>query len=145
MDKSHYGPNNTIVFDGYVQSTKDLTHLRRAKGKVGKKKMLSLNNKLTVKKEDLLLNEENKVAFIRMLGEEFANSNIRVKYCEGDADLLVVHTALEVAKHQNVTIIGEDTDLLILLLYHKPTDCHNVYFTSEEKFNAESKPKVTGE
>ena len=39
-------------------------------------------------------------------------------------------------------MIGEDTDLLILLLYHKSTKSMPVYLTEEEKSNLKSKPKI---
>ena len=38
---------------------------------------------------------------------------------EGDADIVIVRKALELAEHQlPVTIIADDTDILIFLLYH---------------------------
>ena len=48
--RKRYGQYPTIVFDGgyNVASTKDSTHIRRAKGRVGKKVQLSLGNKLTI-------------------------------------------------------------------------------------------------
>ena len=39
-------------------------------------------------------------------------------------------------------MIGEDSDLLILLLYHKLTNSMPVYLTGEEKSNMKSKPKI---
>ena len=41
-----------------------------------------------------------------------------------------------------VTVIGEDMDLLILLLYPKSTKSMPVYLTGEEKSNMKSKPKI---
>ena len=60
----------------------------------------------------------------------------------GDADLLIVQTALNIAKENTVTVIGENTDFLILLLYHKLTKSMPVYLTGEEKSNMKSKPKI---
>ena len=93
-------------------------------------------------KETFLLNVKNKEAFISMLGEELKALTIRVQYCDGDADLPVVLTALEIAKEHEVTVIGEDTDLLALLLFHKHDASKNVYFIYEEKASAKSKAKV---
>ena len=60
----HYGSkdNITVVFDGgYLEpSTKDTTHLRRSKGKLGRLIKPALSNSLFVKKGDFLLNNDNK-------------------------------------------------------------------------------------
>ena len=44
--------NVTVVFDGgyLLPSTKDSTHIRRSKGRLGRKIVLSLRNPLTMKK-----------------------------------------------------------------------------------------------
>ena len=35
-----------------------------------------------------------------------------------DADTMIIRTAVELAQHTNVVVIGEDTDLLVLLCFH---------------------------
>ena len=58
---THYGRECTVVFDGYPDfSTKDTTHIRRAKGKVGRIIKPTLNNILSVKKDEFLSNKINK-------------------------------------------------------------------------------------
>ena len=70
---------------GYnVVSTKDSTHIRRAKGRVGKKVQLSLGNQLTMKKSDFLLNNSNKQDFIFVLGAELVTSVMDVLHSDGD-------------------------------------------------------------
>ena len=65
----HYGINVTIVFDGYSESgsTKDMTHLRRAR-LVGQEVFFTSEMKFTTKKEVFfLLCKSNKSRFIKFL------------------------------------------------------------------------------
>ena len=132
---NNYGSkdNITVVFDGgyFHATTKDTTHLRRTKGKHGKKIIPSLSNHLTVKKNDFLLNNSNKQAFLLLLGSQIENEGIKVQHASGDADLPIVAAALEIASKTSVTVVGEDTDLLVLLLYHYVITSHKeVYLFS---------------
>ena len=56
---------------------------------------------------------------------------ILVHHAHADADLLIVRTALECAQSRRTVVIGDDTDLLILLCYHNdlqsPFSSFNVY------------------
>ena len=65
---NNYGTveNITIVFDrGYlVPCPKGSKHIRRSKGRLGRKVVRSLHNPLTVKKADILLHKHNKQAFL---------------------------------------------------------------------------------
>ena len=65
-----------------------------------------------------------------------------MKHAVGDADLLIVQTALDIVKENTITVTDEETDLLILLLYHKLTNSMPLYLTGEEKSNMKSKPKI---
>ena len=67
----HY-PNSVVVFDGYNSgpSTKDLTHLSRSKGLIGKTVHLKPDMKLQTTKEQFLVNVKNKELFIKALGIE---------------------------------------------------------------------------
>ena len=112
-------------------STKDTTHIRRNKGKPGIIRP-SMNNQLTVKKVNFLLSNSNKQAFIILLGSHFEKKGMRVIHAEGDADLLIVKTALQMAKQDSTVLIGEDTDLLILALFHFK-DEKELFFTCEPK------------
>jgi len=46
----------------------------------------------------------------------------------GDADLLIVQKAVESATTTNTLLIGDDTDLLILLIYHTNLESHDLFF-----------------
>ena len=73
---------------------------------------------LTLKKDLFQKNKENKQAFIKMLGKKLRSSGFRVFHTDGDADVLIVKTANEVSQIANTAVVGDDTDLLVLLLYH---------------------------
>ena len=55
----------------------------------------------------------------------------------GDADVLIVQTAIQSAVTRPTVVIGGDTDLLILLLHHVNQDCHRIFFISEQKSRSE--------
>ena len=70
--KKRYGNCPTIVVDGGYDtaSTKDTTHLRRAKGRIGKTVRLYLNNQFSMSKSNFLLSKGNKQNFLLMLSDE---------------------------------------------------------------------------
>lgn len=113
-----------IVFDGYAHaggSTKAAEQGRRY-GHVGSNEILFTDAmNVTVSREVFLANKKNKTRLIERLTERFMNSGIAVHQSDGDADLLIVLTALDAAQkkpYAQVYIVGEDVDLLVLLLYH---------------------------
>ena len=55
----------------------------------------------------------------------------------GDADVDIVKTAVETSLQHTTTLIGEYTDLLVLLLYYAQGEVMNLYFRSD-------KPKADG-
>ena len=57
---------------------------------------------------------------------------------EGDADVDIVKAAVAVASFKS-TLIGEHTDLLVLLLRYAEKDCKDLYFRSDK-----DKPYVYG-
>ena len=133
--KQRYQNSTTIVFDGYSAGpdTKDVAHLRRSKGKVGTHVKFSEDTPLRMKKEVFLNNQENKQAFIDMLGACLTTNGMDVVHARGDADTLIVDTAINLAKQTPTTVIGEDTDLLVLLLHHYTADLNQMQFRSDSK------------
>ena len=130
----HYG-EDTIVFDGYdgTPSTKDTAHIRRSKGKLGKPVVVTGNMRLNMTKQDFLLNLTNKQTFITILGDKMNNSKLRCIHANGDADTLLVQTAIQCSTRCQTVVIGQDTNLLILLLYHANIEYEKIYFTSTAK------------
>ena len=65
-----------------------------------------------------LTNERNKQNFIDLLACSLQSNGYTVVQSEDDADIDIVSTVIDLAsKGKNVTLVGADTDLLILLLY----------------------------
>ena len=121
--------NATIVFDGYDSgpSIKDVTHNRRS-GRVAPDIDFSGNMRVCVKMEPFLSNGANKQRLIKMLIRELRGTGYGAIQASDDADVLIVQTTLQIAETSATVLIGEDTDLLVLLLQHTPISCHDVFF-----------------
>ena len=122
--------NVTVVFDGgYLElSTKYTTHIRRNNGRVSKTIIPSSFSSITVKKNEFLLNPHKKQAFLLMLGDAISKSGINVKHANGDADIDIIARALNISKEHQTTVIGEDNDLLIIILHHFDSIIHKPVF-----------------
>ena len=51
--------------------------------------------------------------------------------CKGDADSKIVSTALEVSKKSTTTVVADDTDVAIMLLYHWKSTLSPIFFFQE--------------
>ena len=59
--------------------------------------------------------------------------NIEAFQAQDDADVLVETTAVDSLMNANVVVIGEDTDILILLLhYYNMESNNNIFFTTDK-------------
>jgi hypothetical protein len=116
----HGSESVIVVFDGYVSgpNTKDATHLRCTKGIFGTKVSFTETTPFRSKKEAFLANSENKQNFILMLRRILDSNGIETKKAPSDADLLPTTTDVQSSITRPTIILGEDTDLLILLLYY---------------------------
>ena len=54
-------------------------------------------------------------------------------HASGDADLLIVQKSLESASAVNTVLVGDDTDLLILLIYHASLDSCSLVLKPESR------------
>ncbi|XP_026804078.1 uncharacterized protein LOC113560765 [Rhopalosiphum maidis] len=122
--KRHYGSNCIVVFDGYANTELNIKNSERQR----RKNMYTSTNiifeesmDVLTTQEKFLSNTENKIRLITMLTEKFLTSGILVHQAEDDADLLIVNTAIRNTDDNiQVVVIGEDIDLLILLLTLSP-------------------------
>ena len=57
-------------------------------------------------------------------------------HARGDADLLIVTTAVETAKFEDTVLVGDDTDRLILLIFYADLNAKGVFFAPEPKANS---------
>ena len=89
--------------------------------------------KVTAKKDALLANTENKKQFIAMLQRHLSKSGCRTLQAEGDADVLIVKTAIDSAVTHPTVLVGDDINPLVLLCYHTEADSSDSYFRAEAK------------
>ena len=115
-----------------------MTHQRRLKSKIGATVKFTEKMHLTMTKSEFLLNKTNKQRFVEMLGEELEKNNCKSYYASADADLLIVQKAVESATTKETVVIGDDTDLLVLLCYHACLDTCSLLFKPEPKKNAKN-------
>ena len=97
---------------------KNMTQQRRAGGKADATVTFAESMKVTLKKEVFLSNPRNKRRFINMLSWCLQQSNCPKYQAKGDADVRIVKTAVEYAQEKYSVLVGEDTDLLVLLRFY---------------------------
>ena len=134
----------TIVFDGYSAgpSTKDTAHLRRTGGRVGPEVKFTEDMFLKSKKEQFLANSTNKQRFINLLSGKMEENGIKTVHAVGDADLLIVQTTVSAAAYGPTVLVGEDTDLLVLLCHHADLNSSDIFFKSDSKQTASKKKRI---
>ena len=110
-------PQCTVVFDGYRNSTKDMAHKVRSKNLSCSNITVELSTCLTVKKAQCLSNPGNKQRFIDLLSEYLIRSGFSCLNAQSDADVLICRTAVTLLQTKcNVTVVGDDIDLLVILI-----------------------------
>ena len=112
-------PQCTVVFDGNRNSTKDMAHKVRSKNLSCSNITVELSTRLTVKKAQFLSNPGNKQRFIDLLSEleYLIRSGFSCLNAQSDADVLICRTAVTLLQTKcNVTVVGDDTDLLVILI-----------------------------
>ena len=135
-------PNNichyrhaVVVFDGYGSgpSTKDEAHQRCAMSKhIGAEVVFKPEMQLTMKKKAFLVNPRNKQKFLYFIGSELEKAGVELYHSAGDADFDIVSTC-SMAKRRSVVVVGDDTDLLVLLLHHLSPEHHVIFLQTASK------------
>ena len=132
----------TIVFDGYEDafSLKLSEQNRRSSRNTSANIDISPSMIPTVPQSNFLGNRRNKNRFISLLGNYLSKYQYEIKYAPSDADTLIVETALQFinSSFHHVFVIGNDTDILAILIDRTPMDTLNkVYFAKylEERDN----------
>jgi len=136
--KSNYKSNAVVIFDGYpnesYESTKRIERLRRAQRKQSAAISFTESMVPTVSQESFLANSKNKKRLISMLMEKFEDAKIDSQQAVEDADILIITTALMLAPlNKYVTVVGEDIDLLVILIGLCSPDIKNVFFLKPGK------------
>ena len=119
------------MFDRYrnTPTTKDQSHQRRKSGTSANIKV-AFQNKLITLKESFLSTVSNKRQFIEFLVEKLREEGHTVICAKADADVLIAQTAMQ--DSTPTVVIGKDTDLLILLIYHIKSE-QAIFYKSEIK------------
>ena len=121
------------MFDGYkdARSVKDNTHFRC--GKTGNATVHIRADAVFASKHNFLENASNKDQIIKLIMQKLRERRCSVNQAEDDADISIVLVAVNRSRQCSCTLIGEDTDLLLLLLYY--ADCKNetLIFRSDKK------------
>ncbi|KMQ87542.1 hypothetical protein RF55_13146 [Lasius niger] len=73
-----------------------------------------------------------------MLSEKFEANNFHVKHAQDDADVLIIETALKQACRNTTVVVGEDVDLLVILIARTPID-KEIFFLKPGKGKVERK------
>ena len=74
-----------------------------------------------------LSNDFNKMELIKLMTPELIAGGNTVKQSTDDADAMIVSAALESALiRKTVTVFGNDTDLIIMLLHHWNEEMANI-------------------
>ncbi|KAJ8889350.1 hypothetical protein PR048_008849 [Dryococelus australis] len=142
---NHYGANSAVVFDWYedVYSTKRAEQKQRGTFKTSVDVNFDENMLASVQQKDFLANEKNKTKLIELLVETLTARGIEASNATGDTDGSIVRCGLnKVTSHSSVVAIGEDVDLLVLLIALTPPD-RNVYFMKPGRGNIEDKVYYT--
>ena len=120
----------------HVYTLKNMTYHRKATGKPGAAVSFAENMKVTLKKDNLLAYPNNKQRFINTLSHFLQENNCPTYHAEGDADKLIFKTVVESARDRNTVLVGDDTDLLVLLCFYTHSDSLDLYFKPETKANS---------
>ena len=120
-----------VVFDGYNSgpTMKYEAHKKRHRNAIGADVDVRKQLVLRMNTPAFLANAKNKQKFIFLLGEELENCpNIQVRHSEGDAEYDIVMSGCTVAMSHPVVVVGDDTDLLILLQHHFIPEEHQAIY-----------------
>ena len=75
--------------------------------------------------------DKNKADMIALISTALIKRGCHVIQSPGDADFDIVKATVERSRHCTTTLVGEDTDLLILLLHYSITNNEIIYFRSD--------------
>ena len=79
-------------------------------------------------------NNKIKNQFVQLLSHYLQQDSQIVYNSTGDADTMIVKCALDFAAQGNeVTVVSDDTDILVLLIYHWKISMVTVYFKTKAK------------
>ena len=93
-----------------------------------------------MKKDVFLRNSHNKMELIRILRDRFSLSGISIEQSQGDAGVSIVRKALDFATTKDVNVVADDTDILVLLMYHWNSGMNEIHFYTTKTVNKKKVP-----
>ncbi|KAG1691496.1 hypothetical protein GQR58_007434 [Nymphon striatum] len=125
----------TVVFDGYLAgpSIQDSTHQRRGQATIHPIVNFTGETEFEGKKEEFLSRGSNKQHLISLISDELERVGCTVIQAEADAGVDIAKTAVNIASVHSTTLIGQDTDLLVLLLHYCEMEGKPLYFRSDKQ------------
>jgi len=105
-------------------------HMRRSV-KAAATVVIALDSAAYTDQQAYLANPQNKALFIELLSQKLQNLGQTVTQAPGDADTFIVSAALQIATTgQYTTVVADDTDILVLLVYHWHSSMAEVHMQS---------------
>lgn len=126
----YFGTNTVIVFDGYNESsknTKNTERNRRVKN-ISADILFDENTVVIVTQTPFLSNMQNKSRFINMLSTFLVDKGFIIKQANDDADTSIVNEAISRAINRTVIVVGQDIDLLVLLIALTPVENQIIFW-----------------
>lgn len=115
----YYGRMNVRIFFNGSTRSYDFPSQRQT---IGSKEVLFVNHiKVAGKQTQILSNENNRLRIVDCLIKRLNQENIRVVQAEYKSDRIICKDAVIAAKNngsKNVVIVGDEIDLLVLLIHH---------------------------
>ena len=78
-------------------------------------------------------NKANKQRLINVLCDRLQQEGCEVLLAKADADVLLINSALKYANEQDIVLVGDDTDLRVLLCSFSSDIQFKIYFRPEPK------------
>ena len=122
------------MFDRYedAPSLKGNTHFRH--GKTGHATVhVRADAAFASKRDNFLGNTSNKDQIIKLIMQKLRKHGCFVNQAEHDANFSIVLAAVDRSRQCSRTLIGEDTDLLLLLLYYADCKAKTLIFRPDKK------------
>ena len=122
----HYGVC-TVVFDGYENgpSTNDHENQRRITKSTAN---ITINENMVVHRDLVqFLANSNKLQLISLLRKDISAAGHSIKQAPDAADTLKASCALDIASEESVVVVADNTDILILLLYHFKSGMKDIF------------------
>lgn len=85
------------------------------------------------KKDQFLNNKENKQRFFCYLSDKLETAEYITDHAKHDTDVLIVQTAIASSRAKNIVLVGDDTDLLVILFHHPDLNAQKLFLVSEPK------------